>query len=214
VTPQTRWRYLNQRAKQPEIGKLIDNAMDLIEVDNPSLRCMVPKIYARPSLGRCRIGALVDLISSTGEGHPGPCYEYFLGWCASAGVKSRGEFYTPQSVDKLLVEALEPMNRRVYDGCCGSGGVVVQAERFVEVHGGQRRAAAHIGLEPSHLSQQLRVLRRAGLGPHQQNRHYRHLHAQSPARRGPPHGRSVRAPRGHQRPDRALAELQTDFADQ
>ena len=84
------------------------------------------------------------------------------------GQESRGEFYTHQSVDKLRVEMLEPMNRRVYDGCCGSGGVVVQAERFVEVHRGQRRAAAHIGLEPSHPSQQLRVLRRAGLGPQQQ----------------------------------------------
>ena len=73
VTPEARWQYLNQRAKQPEIGKLIDNAMDLIEVDNPSLRCMVPKTYARPSLDVRRIGELVDLISSTGEGHPGPC---------------------------------------------------------------------------------------------------------------------------------------------
>jgi type I restriction enzyme M protein len=85
VTPEARWQYLNQRAKQPEIGKLIDNAMDLIEVDNPSLRCMVPRTYARPSLD-----------------------EYFVGWCASAGAKGRGEFYTHRSVDKLLVEMLSP----------------------------------------------------------------------------------------------------------
>jgi len=106
------------------------------------------------------------------------------------------------------------MNRRVYDGCCGSGGIVVQAERFVEVHGGQRRAAAHIGLEPSHLSQQLRVLRRAGLGPQQQNRDHRHLHAQSPARRGPP---TVARSRLHEVINdqmESLTELQTDFADQ
>ena len=202
VTPEARGQYLNQRAKQPEIGKLIDNAMDLIAVDNPSLRCMVPKTYAPPSLDVRRIGELVDLISSTGgKDILGRVYEHFLGWCGSAGAKGRGEFYTHQSVDKLLVEMLEPMNRRVYDGCCGSGGIVVQAERFVEVHGGRRRAAAHIGLEPSHLSQQLRVLRRAGLGPQQQNRDHRHLHAQPPARRGPPHGGPVMAPRGHQRPD-------------
>lgn len=83
-------------------------------------------------------------------------------------AKGRVEFYTNQSIDKLLVEILEPMNRRVYDGCCGSCGMVVHAKRFVEVHGGQRRAVAHIGLETTHLSQQLRVLRRAGLGLRQQ----------------------------------------------
>ena len=203
VTPEARWQYLNQRAKQPEIGKLIDNAMDLIEVDNPSLRRMVPKTYARPSLDVRRIGELVDLISTTRGRTSCRGYEYFLGWCASAGAKGCGEFYTHQSVDKLLVEMLEPMNRRVHDGCCGSGGMVMQAERFVEAHGGQRRAAAHIGLQPSHLSQQLRVLRRAGLGPQQQNQHHRHLHAQPPARHGPPHGRPVTAPRSHQRPDGA-----------
>jgi len=164
VAPEARWQYPNQRAKQPEIGKLIDNAMALIEVENPSLCCTVPGSYARPSLDVRRIGELVDLISSTaGKDILGCIYEYFLGWCASAGAKGRDEFYTHQSVDKLLVEMLEPMNRRLYDGCCGSGGMVVQAERFVEVHGGQRRAAAHTGLKPSHLSQQLRVLRRAGL---------------------------------------------------
>jgi type I restriction enzyme M protein len=83
-------------------------------------------------------------------------------------AKSRVGFYTHQSIDKLLVEILEPMNRRVYDGCCSSCGVVVHATRFVEVHGGQRRAVAHIELETTHLPQQLRVLRRAGLGLRQQ----------------------------------------------
>ena len=145
MTPKARSQYLDQRAKQPEIGKLIDNAMDLVEVDNPSLRCIVPKIYARPNFDVRPIGALVDPIFSTRQGHPGPCYEYFLGSCASARGHEPREFPTHQSVDKLLVEMLEPMNRRVYDRCCGSGGVVVQAERFVEVHGGRRRAAAHIG---------------------------------------------------------------------
>ena len=187
--------------------------MDLIEVDNPSLRCMVPMTYARPSLDVRRIGELVDLISSTGEEHPGPCLRVLPRLVRLAGAKSRGEFCTHQSVDKLLVEMLEPMNRRMY-GCCGSAAMVVQAERFVEVHGGQRRAAAHIGLEPSHLPQQLHVLRRAGLGPQQQSRHHRHLHAQPPARRGPPHGRPVTAPRGHQRPDGVTDRTANRFADQ
>ena len=157
--------------------------------------------YARHSLDVRGIGELVDLISSTGGRTSWAVSTSPSSAGAPPRAKGRGEFCTHQSVDKLLVEMLEPMNRRVYDRVPGSGGVVVQAERFVEVHGGERRAAAHIGLEPSHLSHQLRGLGRAGLGPQQQNRHYRHLHAQPPARRGPPHGRSVTAPRGHQRPD-------------
>jgi hypothetical protein len=186
--------------------------MDLIEVDNPSLRCMVLKIYARPSLDLRRIGELVDLLSTPAEGHAGLCLRALPRLVRLRRGQGLRRVYTHQSVDKQLVEVLEPMNRRVYDGCCGSGGMVVQAERFVEVDGGQHRAAAHIGLKPSHLSHQLRVFRR--LGPQQQNRDHRHLHAQPPARRGPPHCHPVTAPRGHQRPDRALAEPQTDFADQ
>jgi type I restriction enzyme M protein len=144
VPPEARWHYLRERAKQPEIGKLIDDAMDLIEVDNPSLRGVLPKSYARPSLDIRRLGELVDLISGIGLGSAehrgkdilGRVYEYFLGRFASAEGKSGGEFYTPRSVVRLLVEMIEPLSGRVYDGCCGSGGMFVQAERFVEAHGG------------------------------------------------------------------------------
>jgi type I restriction enzyme M protein len=150
VPPEARWGYLQERAKQPEIGKLIDNAMDLIELDNPSLRGVLPKTYARPSLDVRRLGELVDLISSIGLGTAehrekdilGRVYEYFLGRFASSEGKGGGEFYTPRVVVRLLVEMIEPFSGRVYDPCCGSGGMFVQAERFVEAHGGRRNDIA------------------------------------------------------------------------
>ena len=155
VPPEARWAYLRERAKQPEIGKLIDSAMDLIEVDNPSLRGVLPKTYARPSLDVRRLGELVDLISSIGLGAAehrekdilGRVYEYFLGRFASSEGKGGGEFYTPRSVVRLLVEMIEPYSGRVYDPCCGSGGMFVQAERFVEAHGGRRNDIAVYGQE-------------------------------------------------------------------
>lgn len=155
IPPEARWHYLKERAKQPEIGKLIDTAMDLIEADNPSLRGVLPKTYARPSLDVRRLGELVDLISGIGLGSAehrgkdilGLVYEYFLGRFASAEGKGGGEFYTPRSVVKLLVEMIEPLHGRVYDGCCGSGGMFVQAERFVEAHGGRRNDIAVYGQE-------------------------------------------------------------------
>lgn len=155
IPPEARWQYLKERAKQPEIGKLIDTAMDLIEADNPSLRGVLPKTYARPSLDVRRLGELVDLISGIGLGSAehrgkdilGLVYEYFLGRFASAEGKGGGEFYTPRSVVKLLVEMIEPLRGRVYDGCCGSGGMFVQAERFVEAHGGRRNDIAVYGQE-------------------------------------------------------------------
>lgn len=155
VPPEARWQYIKERAKQPEIGKLIDNAMDLIEVDNESLRGVLPKTYARPSLDVRRLGELVDLISGIGLGSAehrnkdilGRVYEYFLGRFASAEGKGGGEFYTPRSVVRLLVEMIEPFHGRVYDGCCGSGGMFVQAERFVEAHGGNRNDIAVYGEE-------------------------------------------------------------------
>jgi DNA-binding transcriptional ArsR family regulator len=109
---------------------------------------------------------------------------------------------------------LEPVNRRVYDGCCGSGGMVVQAERFVEVHGGQRRAAAHIGLKPSHLSQQLRVLRRAGLVHSSRTGTTVTYTLSHPLVVDLLTVAQVMAQRSHQRPDRVTDRLQTDFADQ
>jgi type I restriction enzyme M protein len=155
IPAEARWHYLRERAKQPDIGKLIDNAMDLIEVDNPSLRGVLPKTYARPSLDVRRLGELVDLISSIGLGSAehrekdvlGRVYEYFIGRFASAEGKGGGEFYTPRSIVKLLVEMIEPLNGRVYDGCCGSGGMFVQAERFVQAHGGRRNDIAVYGQE-------------------------------------------------------------------
>lgn len=155
VPPEARWGFLRDQAKRPDIGKLIDNAMDLIERDNPSLRGVLPKSYARPSLDPRRLGELVDLISGIGLGSAehrdkdilGRVYEYFLGRFASAEGKGGGEFYTPRCVVKLLVEMIEPFSGRVYDGCCGSGGMFVQAERFVEAHGGRRNDIAVYGQE-------------------------------------------------------------------
>ena len=155
VPPEARWRYLRERAKQPEIGKVIDNAMDLVEADNPSLRGVLPKSYSRPSLDTRRLGELVDLISGIGLGQAkhreedvlGRVYEYFLGQFASAEGKGGGEFYTPRSVVKLLVEMIEPYKGRVYDPCCGSGGMFVQSESFVEAHGGKRNDIAVYGQE-------------------------------------------------------------------
>jgi type I restriction enzyme M protein len=155
VPPEARWGYLQEKAKQPEIGKLIDNAMDQIELDNPSLRGVLPKTYARPSLDVRRLGELVDLISGIGLGSAehrekdvlGRVYEYFLGRFASSEGKGGGEFYTPRSVVRLLVEMIEPYSGRVYDPCCGSGGMFVQAERFVEAHGGRRNDIAVYGQE-------------------------------------------------------------------
>jgi type I restriction enzyme M protein len=155
VPPEARWRHLQERAKQPEIGKVIDNAMDLVELDNPSLRGVLPKSYSRPSLDTRRLGELVDLISGIGLGRAehrekdvlGRVYEHFLGRFASAEGKGGGEFYMPRSVVKLLVEMIEPYKGRVYDPCCGSGGMFVQSEKFVEAHGGKRNDIAVYGHE-------------------------------------------------------------------
>ncbi len=145
VPPEARWSYLQARAKQPEIGALIDQAMVAIEQANPSLKGVLPKEYARPALDKQRLGELIDLIGTIGLGDAesrgrdilGRVYEYFLGRFASAEGKGGGEFYTPQSVVRLLVEMLEPYKGRIYDPCCGSGGMFVQSEKFVLAHGGR-----------------------------------------------------------------------------
>lgn len=146
VPPSARWSYLqNQRAKLPSIGKDIDDAMEAIEKDNPSLKGVLPKDYARPALDKKKLGELIDLIGNVGfnqSGHKskdllGQVYEYFLGQFADAEGKKGGQFYTPQSIVKLLVEMLEPYKGRIYDGCCGSGGMFVQSEKFIEAHGGK-----------------------------------------------------------------------------
>jgi type I restriction enzyme M protein len=146
VPPPARWKYLQyQRAKLPTIGKDIDDAMDAIEKDNPSLKGVLPKDYARPALDKKRLGELIDLIGNVGFNQPGhsskdllgQVYEYFLGMFADAEGKRGGQFYTPESIVKLLVEMLEPYNGRIYDGCCGSGGMFVQSEKFLKAHGGK-----------------------------------------------------------------------------
>ncbi|MCA9232260.1 MAG: SAM-dependent DNA methyltransferase [Planctomycetales bacterium] len=145
VPKEARWPALQSQAKQPTIGKLIDDALVAIERDNPSLKGVLPKDYGRASLDKQRLGELIDLIGTIGLGDAesrsqdvlGRVYEYFLGKFANAEGKGGGEFYTPQSVVKLLVEMIEPYKGRIYDPCCGSGGMFVQSEKFVLAHGGR-----------------------------------------------------------------------------
>lgn len=142
VPPSARWTWLQGRAKLPTIGKDIDEAMDAIEKDNPSLKGVLPKAYAQEKLDKASVGGLIDLISTailgTKEAQSkdvlGKVYEYFLGEFALAEGKKGGQFYTPGSVVKLLVEMLEPYEGRVFDPCCGSGGMFVQSEKFIKSH--------------------------------------------------------------------------------
>jgi type I restriction enzyme M protein len=144
VPQEARWSFLQANAKQPSIGKLIDDGMLAIERDNPVLKNVLPKDYARPTLDKEKLGGLIDLVSSIGLGDKesrskdilGRVYEYFLSQFASAEGKKGGEFYTPQSVVRVLVEMLAPYKGRVFDPCCGSGGMFVQSEKFVQAHGG------------------------------------------------------------------------------
>lgn len=144
--PQTaRWGFLLTNAKQPTIGKTVDEAMDAIEKENPSLRGVLPKVYARGNLDPTNLGGLIDLIGNVALGDAknrsadvlGHVFEYFLGEFALAEGKKGGQFYTPRSVVELLVEMLEPYKGRVFDPCCGSGGMFVQSEKFVQRHQGR-----------------------------------------------------------------------------
>jgi type I restriction enzyme M protein len=145
VPPEARWSQLQGKAKQPTIGKLVDDAMMAIERDNQTLKGVLPKDYARPALDKQRLGELIDLIGTIGLGDRenrsrdllGRVYEYFLSSFASAEGKKGGQFYTPQCVVRLLVEMLAPYKGRVFDPCCGSGGMFVSSEKFVEAHGGR-----------------------------------------------------------------------------
>jgi len=145
VAKDARWPALQANAKQITIGKIIDDAMIAIEKDNPAIKGILPKNYARASLDKTRLGQLVDLIGTIGLGDKehsskdilGRVYEYFLGMFADAEGKDAGQFYTPRSVVNLLVEMLEPYKGRIFDPCCGSGGMFVQSEKFVEAHGGK-----------------------------------------------------------------------------
>ena len=158
-----RWSHLQAKARQPKIGKTIDDAMLAIEAKNRSLKGVLPKDYARPALSATLLGELIDLISGIGMDEKtdrskdilGRVYEYFLGQFASAEGKRGGEFYTPRSVVRLLVEMLQPYRGRVYDPCCGSGGMFVQSERFVEEHGGRIGDIAIYGQESNHTTWRL-----------------------------------------------------------
>lgn len=154
VPKEARWVHIKENAKQPTIGQLIDDAMSAIEKNNESLRGVLPKDYSRQALDKTRLGETIDLFSfkvgdakSRSQDVLGRVYEYFLSKFASAEGKNGGEFYTPNSVVKLLVEMLEPYQGRVYDPCCGSGGMFVQSEKFVEEHQGSLGDIAVYGQE-------------------------------------------------------------------
>ena len=163
VPADARWSHLQANAKQPTIGKSIDEAMIAIEKVNPSLKGVLPKDYGRPALNAVMLGELIDLISgiALGEGKDrardllGRVYEYFLGQFAGSEGKRGGEFYTPRSVVRTMVELLEPYKGRVYDPCCGSGGMFVQSEKFVEAHGGRLGDIAIYGQESNYTTWRL-----------------------------------------------------------
>ena len=155
VPKSARWENIKNNAKKSEIGKIIDDAMVLIEKDNKSLKGVLQKDYARPDLDKRMLGELVDLVSKIGLGDKeskqkdilGRIYEYFLSKFASAEGKLGGQFYTPTCIVKLLVEMIEPTKGRIYDPCCGSGGMFVQSEKFLEAHGGKRGQLSLFGQE-------------------------------------------------------------------
>jgi type I restriction enzyme M protein len=142
VPPEARWAHLKAQARQPTIGQLVDDAMAGIERDNPSLKGVLPKEYARPALDKTRLGQLIDMISNIRVGDEasrardvlGRVYEYFLSQFALAEGRKGGEFLTPHCVVNLLAEMIEPLSGRVYDPCCGSGGMFVQSMKFIRAH--------------------------------------------------------------------------------
>ena len=163
VPPEARWLHLKAQAKQPTVGQIVDDAMAGIERDNPSLKAVLPKEYARPALDKQRLGQLIDLVSNIRIGDAesrskdvlGRVYEYFLSQFASAEGKKGGEFYTPRCVVKLLVEMLEPYKGRVYDPCCGSSGMFVQSEEFIVAHGGKFGDISIYGQESNYTTWRL-----------------------------------------------------------
>ncbi len=163
VPPEARWQYLRGRAKDSKIGKIVDDAMLSIERDNPSLKQVLPKDYAHPRLDKQRLGQLIDMIGNIGLGDKenrskdilGRVYEYFLSQFASAEGKKGGQFYTPRCIVQLLVAMLAPYKGRVYDPCCGSGGMFVQSEKFIEEHGGKLGDISVYGQESNHTTWRL-----------------------------------------------------------
>jgi type I restriction enzyme M protein len=163
VPEKSRWTYLQSKAKSPEIGKEVDNAMEAIEKENPSLKDVLPKVFARGNLDPTSLGSLIDLVGNIALGDAkarsadvlGHVFEYFLGEFALAEGKKGGQFYTPRSVVELLVEMLEPSQGRVFDPCCGSGGMFVQSEKFVTDHQGRVNDISIYGQESNHTTWRL-----------------------------------------------------------
>ncbi len=163
VPKEARWAYLRANAPQPTIGKLVDDAMAAIERDNPSLKGVLPRDYARPALDKHRLAQLINLFSDLGLGAPadrardilGRVYEYFLSQFASAEGKKGGQFYTPAHVVRILVAILAPYQGRVYDPCCGSGGMFVQSEKFILEHRGRIGDISIYGQESNYTTWRL-----------------------------------------------------------
>lgn len=188
VPKEARWSFIKDNAKDPKIGQFIDDAMILIEKENTSLKGVLDKRYARPEIDKRRLGELIDLISTiklhqNGEKDLlGRVYEYFLGQFASAEGKGGGEFYTPTSVVKTLVDMIEPYQGRVYDPCCGSGGMFVQSEKFVEDHQGRVENLSIYGQEMNSTTWKLCKMNLAirgldaNLGPHHDDTFHHDLH--------------------------------------
>src|SRR5437588_2679181 len=190
VPPEARWQHLKAQAKQPTIGQLVDDAMTGIERDNPALKGVLPRDYARPALDKQRLGQLIDLVSNIKVGDAdsqakdvlGRVYEYFLSQFASAEGKKGGEFYTPRCVVKLLVEMIEPYKGRVYDPCCGSSGMFVQSEEFIRQHGGRIGDISIFGQESNPTTWKLAKMNlairgiEANLGPHHADTFRNDLH--------------------------------------
>ena len=163
VPKEARWSHLKDNAPQPTIGKLVDDAMSAIERDNPSLKGVLPKDYGRPGLDKQRLGQIINLVSDIALGSPadrskdvlGRVYEYFLAQFASAEGKKGGQFYTPSRVVRVLVEVLAPYKGRVYDPCCGSGGMFVSSEKFIEAHSGKIGDISIYGQESNYTTWRL-----------------------------------------------------------
>jgi type I restriction enzyme M protein len=190
VPQDARWDKIQASAKKPSNGQVIDDAMTAIERENTSLKGVLPKNYARPSLDKHRLGELIDLIATIGLGDAenrskdilGRVYEYFLSEFASAEGKNAGQFYTPRSVVRVLVEMLAPYKGRVFDPCCGSGGMFVQSEKFIEEHGGRLGDISIYGQESNPTTWRLAKMNLAirgidaDLGPENADSYHRDLH--------------------------------------
>ena len=145
VPKNARWSHLHSHAKLPTVGKNLDDAMETIEKENPTLKGILPKVFAKPNLDKTALGGLIELVGDVALGNEaakakdilGKVYEYFLGEFALAEGKKGGQFYTPKSIVKLLVKMIEPYHGRVFDPCCGSGGMFVMSEKFIEEHQGK-----------------------------------------------------------------------------